>query len=124
MQKIAIVVLSDPKGGEEALGRVFNALAAAYDFKQKQQEVELVFQGTGARWAGVLTEPDHPAHALYEAVRDKVAGVSAACATVFGARADAEQNGFTLIANNAVPGTPGLTSLAQYTADGYTVLTF
>ena len=124
MQKIAIVVLSDPKGGEEALGRVFNALAAAYDFKQKQQDVELVFQGTGARWAGVLTEPDHPAHALYQAVRDKVAGVSAACATVFGARADAEQNGFKLIANNAVPGTPGLTSLAQYAADGYTVLTF
>jgi len=124
MQKVAIVVLSDPKGGEEALGRVFNALAAAYDFKQKQQDVELVFQGTGTRWAGVLTEPDHPANALYEAVRDKVAGVSAACATVFGARSEAEQNGFNLIANNAVPGTPGLTSLAQYAADGYTVLTF
>ena len=30
--KAAIVVLSDPKGGDEALGRVFNALAAAYDF--------------------------------------------------------------------------------------------
>ena len=34
--KTAIVVLSDPNGGEEALGRVFNALAAAYDFKQKR----------------------------------------------------------------------------------------
>ena len=30
--KAAIIVLSDPKlGSEEALGRVFNALAAAYD---------------------------------------------------------------------------------------------
>jgi len=124
MQKIAIVVLSDPKAGEEALGRVFNALAVAYEFKQKNREVEVVFQGTGTRWAGVLNKPDHPAHALYEAVRDKVAGVSSACAVVFGASAEAEQNGFELIADNLVPSTPGLNSLAKYTADGYTVLTF
>jgi hypothetical protein len=67
--KTAIVVLSDPKsGGEEALGRVFNALAAAYDLKQKQLEVEILFQGAGTRWAGQLTRPEHPAHALYAAV--------------------------------------------------------
>ena len=29
-----------------------------------------------------------------------------------------------LIANNPVPGTPGLQSLAKYAADGYSVLTF
>jgi hypothetical protein len=122
--KTAIVVLSDPQGGEEALGRVFNALAAAYDFKQQHQDVQLVFQGTGTRWTGLLTRPDHPAHALYKAVEDKVAGVSAGCAVSFGAVADAERNGFSLIATNAVPGTPGLPSLANYVADGYTVLTF
>jgi DsrE/DsrF-like family len=122
--KTAIVVLSDPQGGEEALGRVFNALAAAYDFKQKQQDVLLVFQGTGSRWADVLTKPGHPAHALYKAVEDKVAGVSAACSLVFGARDAAQANGFSLIAGNAVPGTPGLPSLAAYAADGYSILTF
>jgi hypothetical protein len=47
--KTAIVVLSDPRGGEEGLGRLFNALAAAYDFKQQHQEVQLIFQGTGVR---------------------------------------------------------------------------
>jgi hypothetical protein len=41
--KAAIVVLSDPKpGSEESLGRVFNALAAAYDFKQKGDEVSIL----------------------------------------------------------------------------------
>jgi hypothetical protein len=119
-----IVVLSDPRGGEEALGRLFNALAATYDFKQRHQDVRLVFQGTGTRWAGLLTSPDHPAHALYKAVEDRVAGVSAGCATVFGARDDAERHGFSLIASNAVPGTPGLPSLAEYVADGSTILTF
>jgi hypothetical protein len=122
--KTAIIVLSDPKGGEESLGRLFNALAAAYDFKQRKQEVQLVFQGTGTRWAGLLGAEDHPAHALYEAVQDTVAGVSSACAQVFGARESAEQSGFDLIGTNAVPGTPGLPSLAQYAAEGYSVITF
>lgn len=123
-KKTAIVVLSDPQGGEEALGRLFNALAAAYDFKQQHQDVHLIFQGTGTRWAAVVTNPAHPAHALYKAIEDKVAGVSAGCAAVFGAQDDAERNGFSLITTNAVPGTPGLPSLANYAAEGYTILTF
>lgn len=122
--KTAIVVLSDPQAGEEALGRVFNALAAAYDFKQQNQDVQLLFQGTGTRWAGLLTKADHPAHALYKAVEDKIAGVSAGCAVVFGAKDEAERNGFSLLTSNAVPGTPGLPSLATYAADGYRILTF
>jgi hypothetical protein len=123
--KTAIVVLSDPKsGGEEALGRLFNALAAAYDLKQHQQDVEILFQGTGTRWTEHLTNPEHPAQPLYAAVADRVAGVSSACSDVFGAREDAKSNGFAFIGDNAVPGTPGLPSLARYLADGYRVLTF
>jgi hypothetical protein len=122
--KTAIVVLSDPKSGEEALGRLFNALAAAYDLKARNQEVQVLFQGTGTRWAGLLDAEDHPAHALYKAVQDKIAGVSLACATVFGAKESAERSGFDLISSNAVPGTPGLPSLAQYAQDGFSVITF
>ena len=123
--KTAIVILSDPDtGGEEALGRTFNALAAAWDMKQHQQDVEILFQGAGTRWANHLTKPDHALHTLYAAVEDKVAGVSSGCATVFGAHAGAEANGFTLITDNPVPGTTGLPSLARYVSDGYSVLTF
>ena len=123
MSKTTIIVLSDPNGGEEALGRVFNALAAAYDFKQHQQPVEVVFQGTGTRWASLLANPEHPAHALYKAVEDTVGGASAGCASVFGARDDVERAGVSFIADNPVPGTPGLPSLVRYVADG-PVLTF
>lgn len=123
--KTAIVVLSDPKsGGEEALGRVFNALAAAYDLKQNRKEVEILFQGAGTRWTGILTQPEHPVHQLYEAVSDCIAGVSTACSEVFGARADAELNGFELLGENPVPGTAGLPSLARLMNEGYAVLTF
>jgi hypothetical protein len=124
MTKTAIVVLSDPKAGEEALGRFFNALAAAYDFKRAGQHVEIVFQGTGTRWVGAVTAVDHPAHALYEAVKDNVAGVSSGCSDVFGARSDAEKSGVSLIASNQVPGTSGFPSLSDYISQGYTVLTF
>ena len=123
MPTTTIIVLSDPNGGEEALGRVFNALAAAYDFKRRQRPVQLVFQGTGTRWPSVLGAPDHPVHALYEAVEDTVAGASAGCATVFGARDDVERERLSLITDNPVPGTPGLPSLAQFVTDG-PVLTF
>ncbi len=123
--KAAIIVLSDPKSGsDEALGRVFNALAAAYDFKQQGDEVTVRFQGTGTRWIGELSKADHPAHDLFEAVKDKVAGVSCGCADVFGASDEVEKSGFELIKDNPIPGTSGLASLRKLTADGYSVLTF
>ena len=56
--KAAIIILSDPKSGsEESLGRVFNALAAAYDFKQRGDEVTVRFQGTGTFESHVLCPP-------------------------------------------------------------------
>jgi hypothetical protein len=123
--KTAVIVYSDPKNGsEESLGRVFNALAATYDFKQQGDEVTLLFQGAGTRWVGELSKKDHPAHELYESVRDKVAGVSCGCAAVFGATAEVEKQGLDLIKDNAVPGTTGLPSLRKLVSDGYTILNF
>lgn len=123
--KTAIIILSDPKtGSEEVLGRVFNALAVAYDFKQANDEVEILFQGAGTRWIGELSKSDHPAHALFKEVEDKVAGVSCGCADVFGGAEDAKKSGFDLISNNPVPGTSGLPSLRQLQNDGFNVLIF
>ena len=122
--KAAIIILSDPKAGEEALGRMFNGLAAAYDFRQQGMEVGIYFQGTGTRWPGVLAEQAHPIHALYKAVEQQVVGISCGCADVFGAREDAEQSGFDLITDNQVPGTSGLPSIAKIAADGYTTFIF
>ncbi len=123
--KVNIIILSDPKNGsEEALGRVFNGLAAAYDFKQAGDDVSVVFQGTGTRWIGELNQQEHPAHELYEAVKDRIAGVSCGCADVFGGSEDAVKSGFDLIKNNPIPGTSGLSSLRSQLTEGATVLTF
>jgi hypothetical protein len=123
--KVTIAIFSDPKNGsEEALGRVFNGLAAAYDFKQAGDDVSVVFQGAGTRWIGELTKKDHPAHDLFEAVKDQVAGVSCGCADVFGGAEEAQKSGFDLIKNNPIPGTSGLTSFRTLISEGSTVLTF
>ena len=123
--KTAIIILSDPKSGsEESLGRVFNALAAAYDFKQAGEDVIIQFQGAGTRWIAELTKNDHPAHELFQAVSDKIAGVSCGCADVFGGSEDATQSGFDLIKDNPVPGTSGLPSFVALQREGRQVITF
>jgi len=63
---------------------VFNA-SSAYDFKTQWDDVTVLFQGAGTRWIGELTKADHPAHELFEAIKDTAAGVSCGCADVFGA---------------------------------------
>lgn len=123
--KIAIVLLSDPESGsQEALGRLFNALASAYDYRSQGDEVTLLFQGTGTRWLERLVDPEHPAHALFLQVQDTVAGASCGCAAEYGATEGVEAAGFALLRDNAVPGTSGLPSLRSLTRAGFTVLTF
>jgi hypothetical protein len=123
--KAAIVILSDPStSSEEALGSVFNGLAAAYELKQSGDEVSIVFQGAGTRWPKLLSDPGHPAHGLFELVRDRVAGVSCGCAGVFGATDDATSAGMALVSENQVPGTSGLPSLRKWLIERSPVLTF
>ncbi|MDP1569333.1 MAG: DsrE family protein [Vicinamibacterales bacterium] len=125
MSKTAIVIYSDPKSGsDESLGRLFNGLFVAYELIEKQQEVAVVFQGAGVRWASELVKPEHPAHALYNAVKDSVAGVCGGCADVFGATADAKSAGAKLVHEKMIPGTSGIIDLSKYLDAGYRVLNF
>jgi hypothetical protein len=122
--KIAIVILSDPKAGEEALGRLFNALAVAEEAVRAGDEVEVVFNGTGTRWPEELTKVTHPANGLYNAVRETVKGASCGCAAVFGATKGLEACGLPLIKDKALPGTPGISNLHRYLAEGWQTLVF
>jgi hypothetical protein len=122
--KIAIVILSDPKAGEEALGRVFNGLAVAHAGLQAGDTVEVVFNGAGSRWPEELTKVSHPAHGLYQAVHGAVKGVSCGCAAVFGATKGVEACGLPLLKDKALAGTPGISDLRRYLADGWQTLTF
>lgn len=123
--KAAIIILADPNGGtEEALGRVFNALALAAELKQNGDEVAVVFNGAGTRWPAELTKLTHPANGLYNSVRDVVQGASCGCADVFGATAGLESCGVPLKKDTALAGTSGLLSLRQYLVDGWQTIVF
>ncbi len=123
--KTVVVIMSDPKGGsEEALGRVFNALALASECKQQGDEVAVVFNGTGTRWPTELAKLSHPANALYNSVRDAVHGVSRGCAEAFGAKEGTESCGVPLKNEHALAGTAGLLSLRRYVAEGWNTVVF
>jgi len=122
--KIAIIILSDPKGGDEALGRVFNGLAVAQEAQERSDEVEIVFNGAGTRWPEELTKLTHPANALYNAVRDSVKGASCGCAAVFGATRGVEACGVLLLKDKQLPGTPGISDIRRYLAEGWQTLIF
>jgi hypothetical protein len=123
--KTAIVVMSDPKSGsEEALGRVFNALALASECKDKGDDVAVVFNGAGTRWPDELVKLSHPAHSLYEAVRDVVSGASFACAEVFGATESVLSSGVPIVKDHKLAGTAGLLSLRRYLTEGWSVVIF
>lgn len=123
--KTAIVILCDPLGDrDDALGRVFNALAMAADFKSRDMEVAILFQGAGTRWLLELNALTHPVHSLYQAVKDKVLGASEACAAFFRSTDAIENSGLNLLNENPVSGTLGFPSLARLVSEGYTVITF
>lgn len=124
MSKTAIVVFSDPKAGEEALGRVFNAMFLTLELKEKGREVALIFQGAGTRWPAHLVKPDHPANALYNGVRDKVAGVCGGCADVFGASEGLKGVDLKIVRDKAIPGTNGILDLSRYLDEGYRLIAF
>jgi hypothetical protein len=123
--KTAIIVLSDPKNGsEEALGRVFNALALAAECKEKGDEVAVVFNGAGTRWPAELAKLSHPANGLYNSVRDVVQGASCGCAEVFGATDGIAACGVPIVKDHALAGTAGLLSLRRYVAEGWSTVVF
>lgn len=125
MSRTLVVIFSDPAaGGDDALGRLFNALFLAFEMKEKNQHVELLFQGAGSRWPGEIVKPNHPAHALYQAVADSVAGICGGCADVFGAADSASGSGHPLIREKMLPGTTGIADLSRYLDEGYRVIIF
>lgn len=122
--KTAIIILSDPQTGDEALGRAFNALSLAHESVAAGDQVEVTFVGAGTRWPGVLSQLSHPANGLYNAVREVIVGGSCGCAAVFGASESLQACGIAEVKNQALPGTPGLASIRRYLAEGWQTLVF
>jgi len=118
MAKAALVVFADIET-HEGLARVVNALETTKEFKQAGDDVKLIFDGAGTRWIGVLARPEHKAHALFEAVRDRVEGVCAHCARAFGVEAEVKSSQIPLLSE--FEGHPSLRTLV---VEGFAILMF
>ncbi|MDX2185939.1 MAG: hypothetical protein SFV32_03320 [Opitutaceae bacterium] len=123
--KNAILIVSDPaSNSQEALGRLFNALAFAHESHVAGDEIEIVFKGAGTRWPAELARLDHPAHGLFQELREHFKGVSCGCSEVFNARAGAEAAGAPVLTDTPLPGTPGIAGIRRYFAEGWNVTLF
>ena len=118
MLKVAVFVLADIESHGD-LGRLVNALVAVKELKEAGDPVSLVFDGAGTRWPGELVKTDHPAHPLFQAVRDKVTGACRFCAGAFGVEEEIGRLGVALL--DQFDQHP---SIRNYLIDGYRVITF
>ncbi len=117
MAKVAIVVLAGTET-HEGLGRVVNALEAAKELKEGNDDVRIVFDGAGTAWVPELAKKEHKAHGLYAAVGDRIAG-ACACAGAFGVK-DAVVAQRVQLAGEY----EGHPSVRRLVHDGYQVITF
>jgi len=117
MAKAAIVVLAG-QGSHADRGRVFNALEAAKEFVENDDDVRLVFDGAGTEWIPELEDEDHDFHDVYTEVRD-VAGVCDFCANAFDVGDEVDDAGLARLSE--YDGHPSIRSLVE---EGYEVITF
>ena len=103
MAKVAIVVLSNTETHADS-ARVANALTTAYEFKEAEEEVMLIFTGAGTKWVGELSDPDHRLNRAFGLVKDKVTGACKACAEVL--RGEGRGAGQRRPAADGVQGSP------------------
>ena len=116
-------MFSDPKSGSEEPWALVQRAVPGLRLKDKREDFDLIFQGAGTRWTGELVQPEHPAHALYEAVKDQVLA-SGGCADVFCAAPAAESSGTRLVRDANVPGTTGPLDLSKYLDGGSRLVIF
>jgi hypothetical protein len=124
LMKLAVVVIANPEAGDEALARLFNALAVAYEADAAGDEVALTFIGTGTRWPEQLSKLTHPANGRYNQLRHLVQGASRSCSMRWGAAEANQELGVALLDENKIPGTPGGASLRRYLVEGWQTLIF
>ncbi len=120
MSKTALIVFAGTEDHSD-LGRVFNALETAKEYKEDGagDDVKIIFDGAGTEWVPELENPEHDAHALYDSVKDVIGGACRFCAKSFGVFDEIRDTDVELL--DEYEGHPSIKSLID---DGYEVVTF
>ena len=118
MNKVAIVVLTDTSESD-GLGRVVNALMAAKEFVDANDEVQIVFSGAGTKWLVEIANPEHKLHDVYNNVKGHIAGACGFCATAFGVTDSVKACGIPILEEYATN-----MSFRKLVGSGYQIITF
>jgi len=118
MHKIAIIVLAGT-GQADSMGRIVNALMAVKEFKENNDDVQLIFSGLGTTWLAELARPEHQLHTVYNAVKENIAGACGFCATAYDATESIKVCGIPILEDYGTN-----MSYAKLIHDGYQVITF
>jgi hypothetical protein len=116
--KVAVVIMSDTETHADR-ARAANALTTAYEFKEADEEVTVIFTGAGTRWVPELTDPDNRLHRAYKMVEDRVEGACKACAVSFGVKDAIQENGVPLLTEYR-----GHQSIRRLINEGYEIVSF
>jgi predicted peroxiredoxin len=73
MAKAAILLLADTETHAD-MGRAANALTTVQEFAEQGDDVTLIFDGAGTRWAAELVKEESQLHPAFTKVQDRVAG--------------------------------------------------
>jgi hypothetical protein len=122
--KTAILVLSGPMAGKEALSHVFKALAAAHRSIERGEEVRVLCLGAGTRWVHELSQTNNPAHGLLNLVKGQVAGIFRVCSEVFGAADGVQASELGFVNDNPTPATAGMPRVSRLMEEAFTVLVY
>lgn len=117
MSKIAVMLLAET-GKAEGMGRMANALTLAKEGKEAGDDIRLVLDGAGTKWAPELAGEEHKYHRLFEDVREDT-GACVYCARAYGVHDEVRSSGVAML--DEYKGHP---SLRQLIADGYEVVSF
>lgn len=115
--KIAVMLLADTDT-PEAKGRMSNALTLAKEGKDAGDDVRVILDGAGTKWAGELAGEDHKYHRLFEDVREQT-GACVYCARAYGVKDRVEAAGVQLL--DEYKGHPSVRGLIT---DGFHIVTF
>jgi len=118
MPKAAVILLADTETHAD-MGRAANALTTVQEFAEAGDDITLIFDGAGVRWAAALLKEDNQLHGAFEKIRDKVAGACHFCAGAFHVRDELEGSDVPLLRDHK-----GHPSLRGLVADGYEIITF
>jgi hypothetical protein len=117
MTKLAVMLLADTDTPEDA-GRMANALMLAREGKEAGDDVRVLLDGAGTKWAVDLAREEHKYHRLFQQLREQI-GACVYCARAYGVKDELDVLGMTPL--DEYRDHP---SVRQLIVDGYHVITF